>query len=98
GRVRLRAGDALVMQGEDESLARVANDRAFLMMMPFAGESRPRRRAPLAGLVMLGTVLLAAFNVLPLPVAMVTGAVAMVATGCIRPRQAYRAIDPRIYV
>ncbi len=97
-RVRLRAGDALVLQGTDEGVARVANDRAFLLMVPFTGEARPRRRAPLAGLVMLGTVLLAAFNVLALPVAMMTGAVAMVATGCIRPRQAYRAIDPRIYV
>ncbi len=97
-RVRLREGDALVLQGAEEALARIGNDRAFLMMMPFAGESRPRGRAPVAAVVMVGTVLLAAFNVLALPVAMLAGAVAMVVSGCIRPRQAYRAIDPRIYI
>jgi di/tricarboxylate transporter len=97
-RIRLRAGDALIVQGDEDALARVANDRAFLMMVPFSGEAKPRRRAPVAGLVMLGTVFLAAFSVLPLAVAMMAGAVAMVATGCIRPRQAYRAIDARVYV
>jgi di/tricarboxylate transporter len=97
-RIRLKAGDALVLQGDDDALARVSNDRAFLMLVPFQGESRPRKKAPLAAGVMLGTVLLAAFNVLSLPVAMLAGAVAMVLSGCIRPRQAYRAVDPRIYV
>jgi di/tricarboxylate transporter len=29
---------------------------------------------------------------------MLAGAAAMILTGCIRPRQAYRSIDPRIYV
>jgi Na+/H+ antiporter NhaD/arsenite permease-like protein len=50
----------------------------------------------MAAAIMLLTVLLAAFAVLPLAIAMLTGAVAMLLTGCIRPRQAYRAIDPRI--
>ncbi len=97
-RIRLEAGDVLVLQGDDESLNRVANDRAFLMLMPFQGEARPRRKAPLAALIMVATVLVAASSVLPLPVAMMAGACAMVLTGCLRPRQAYRAIDARIYV
>jgi di/tricarboxylate transporter len=97
-RIRLRAGDVLVLQGEEEALARVGDDRAFLMLMPFHGESRPRRKAPIAALVMIATVLVAAFSLLPLAVAMIAGAAAMVLTGCVRPRQAYRAIDARIYV
>ncbi|HEY3059450.1 MAG TPA: SLC13 family permease [Chloroflexota bacterium] len=97
-RIRLEPGDVLVLEGDEESLSRVANDRAFLMLMPFQGESRPRRKAPLAALIMVLTVLVAAFGVLPLPVAMIAGACAMVLTGCLRPRQAYRAIDARIYV
>ncbi len=88
-RIRLEAGDVLVLQGDDESLNRVANDRAFLMLMPFQGEARPRRKAPLAALIMVATVLVAASSVLPLPVAMMAGACAMVLTGCLRPRQAY---------
>jgi di/tricarboxylate transporter len=97
-RIKLREGDALVLQGDDEALSRVANDRAFLMMVPFKGEARTHGKAPMAGAIMLLTVLLAAFAVLPLDIAMLSGAVAMLLTGCIRPRQAYRAIDARIYV
>jgi di/tricarboxylate transporter len=97
-RIHLEAGDVLVLEGDDEALARVGDDRAFLMLMPFQGESRPRRKAPLAAAIMVTTVLLAAFNALPLPVAMIAGAVSMVLFGCVRPRQAYRAIDARIYV
>src|SRR5215207_8792243 len=76
--VRLQAGDTLVLLGDEESLSRVGNDRAFLMLVPFQGEARPRDKAPLAGLIMLGTVALAALNVVTLPIAMLSGAVAMV--------------------
>jgi di/tricarboxylate transporter len=76
----------------------VAGDRSFLLLMPFQGEARPRRKAPLAAMVMLTSVLLATSGVVSLAIAMLSGAVAMVLTGCLRPRQAYRAIDTRIYV
>jgi di/tricarboxylate transporter len=94
----LRAGDVLVLQGDDEALSRVAADPGFLMMVPFQGEARPRRRAPMAGLIMLSTIVLAAANLLSIEMAALAGAVAMVLTGCLTPAQAYRAIDARIYV
>jgi di/tricarboxylate transporter len=47
---------------------------------------------------MLATVLLAAFNILPLEIATLLGAAAVVLTRCITPRQAYRSIDVRIFV
>jgi di/tricarboxylate transporter len=98
-RVRLAAGDVLVLQGDDDALARVANDRAFLMVVPFQpGERRVRRRAPLAAAIMLGTVAAAAFELLPLELATLAGALAVVLTGCVTPRQAYQAIDQRIFV
>ena len=95
---RLRAGDVLVLQGDDEALGRVAADPGFLMMVPFQGEAQPRRRAPVAGLIMLATIVLAAVNVLSIEIAALAGAVAMVLTGCLTPAQAYRAVDARIYV
>ena len=97
-RTRLREGDVLVLQGSETDLARVAQDPSFLMLVPFQGEIRPRRKARLAGLIMLATILAAAFSILPLQIASLAGAVAMVLTGCITPRQAYRAIDTRIFV
>ncbi|GAB4216537.1 MAG: SLC13 family permease [Roseiflexaceae bacterium] len=97
-RIKLQAGDALVLQGDPESLARVASDPAFLMLVPFHGEARPRGKAALAAGIMLATVVLAASGLLSIEIAALAGAAAMLLTGCLRVRQAYRAIDTRIYV
>ena len=97
-KVKLRANDVLVLEGDQESLARVADDPAFLMMIPFHGQSHPRRKAWLAGIIMLLTILLAAFNVLSIEMAALAGAVAVVLTGCLTIRRAYGSIDSRIFV
>ena len=47
---------------------------------------------------MLAIILAAAFNIIRLEIIMLAGAVAMVLSGCITARQAYRAIDARIYL
>ncbi len=96
--IRLQPGDVLVLQGSDEALDRVGNDRAFLMMVPFHGEARQRRKAPLAGAIMLATILAAAFNLLSIEMAALAGALAVVLTRCVTPAQAYRSIDAKIYV
>jgi di/tricarboxylate transporter len=97
-RTRLRAGDVLVLQGDDEALARVSADPGILMLVPFHGEGRVRRKGPVAIALMLGTVLAAASGALPLELAALAGAVGMVLTGCLTGSQAYRAIDTRIFV
>jgi di/tricarboxylate transporter len=96
--IKLKAGDVLVLQGDEESLSTIAHDPAFLLIVPFHGESRPRRKAKLVAAIMLGTIVLAAFNFLTLDIITLAGAAAMVLFGCIASRQAYRAIDARIYV
>lgn len=95
---RLRAGDVLVLQGDDEALGRVAADPGFLMMVPFQGEPQPRRRAPVAASIMIATIAAAATSLMSIEIAALAGAVAMVLTGCLTPGQAYRAIDARIFV
>jgi di/tricarboxylate transporter len=95
---RLRPGDILVLQGNSEALSRVESDPAFLMLTPFQGEGRLRRKASLAALIMVVTILLAALNILSIEIAGLAGAAAMVLSGCLTPRQAYRAIDTRIFV
>lgn len=96
--IRFQAGDMLVIQGDEESLARVRSDSAFLLLAPFHAQPNLRHKAPLAAVIMLATILLSAFNLLPLEIAMLAGAAAMVFAGCLTIRQAYRAIDTRIYV
>ncbi len=97
-RIRLRPGDVLVLQGDEAQLARVERDPAFLMLLPFHGEARLRRKAPLAAAIMLATIAAIAFNLVSLDIGTITGAAAIVLSGCLTPRQAYRAVDARIYV
>jgi di/tricarboxylate transporter len=97
-KVKLRPNDVLVLEGDEESLARVANDDAFLMIVPFHAEPKLRRKGWLAGAIMLATILLAAFNLMSIEMAAITGAVMVVLTGCIPLNQAYRSIDVRIFV
>lgn len=97
-RTRLHPGDVLVLYGDEEAISRVSTDRAFLMLVPFQGEPRRRQKAYLAGAIMLGTIVLAATNLMTIEMAALLGAVTVVLTRCVTPRQAYRSIDTRIFV
>jgi len=97
-RTRLREGDVLVLEGDAAALERVANDRAFLMMLPFQSGGRQPRKALLAAGIMAVTVAAAALRWLTLDMAVLAGAVAMVLARCLTARQAYRSVDVRMYV
>jgi di/tricarboxylate transporter len=97
-RIELEPGDVLVVQGDEASLSRIGNDPAFLMLVPFHGESRLRRKARLAAMIMIATIAAAALKIASLDIVMLAGATAIVLSGCITARQAYRAVDARIYV
>ncbi|MBI2755333.1 MAG: SLC13 family permease [Chloroflexi bacterium] len=95
--IRLKPGDVLVLQGDEGSLTRIAETQRDFLAIPFQGEIRVRRKAPLTVLIMLGTIIAAATGT-PLQIAALAGAAAVVLTRCVTPRQAYRAIDQRIFV
>lgn len=95
---RLREGDLLVLWGKPGDFADLAAHHGFLMLVPFAGEAKRRVRAPLALAILGATILAAATEWLPAPMAFLFGAVAMVALRCVDIGQAYRGIDVRVYV
>jgi di/tricarboxylate transporter len=97
-RITLRGGDVLVLHGDEDAIGRLSADPAFLMMVPFQGEPRRRQKSLLAGAIMVAAVAAAALNLMAIEMAALAGAAAMLLTGCVTPRQAYRAIDQRIFV
>jgi di/tricarboxylate transporter len=97
-RVKLREGDVLVMTGDMDSLQRISEDQSFLMLVPFRGEPKPLHKARLAGTIMVVATAIAALNVMPVEIALLTGALVMILSGCISTQQAYQSIDTRIYV
>jgi di/tricarboxylate transporter len=96
--IKIESGDVLVLQGNHESLSRVSNDPAFLLMVPFHGEVQLHKKARFAGAIMSATIMAAGLNIISLDIVMLTGAAAMVLFGCITPRQAYQSVDAKIYV
>ena len=98
GEIRLQAGDVLLVTGHraDVNALRANPD---LVLMSWAIKELPRpRRAPLAAAVFAATVAAVASGLLPLSVAALTGAVVMIAGGCLNVRQATRALDRTIFL
>ena len=97
-RIKLLEGDVLVMVGNNTAFKRISTDPSFLMLVPFKGESKPQFKSRLAGLIMLFTIFIAALNVLPVEIVLLTGMAVMILSGCITMQQAYQSIDTRIYI
>jgi di/tricarboxylate transporter len=96
--LRLQEGDLLVLRGKPRTFGELAADRGFLMLVPFSAKQRRRHRATLALCLVAGVVAAAATSVVPVHIAFLAGAVALVVTGCVSVEQAYREIDVRIFV
>jgi di/tricarboxylate transporter len=96
--VELREGDLLVLWGRQQTLAELAENRAFLMLMPFNAAPRLRSKAQLALAVMAATIVCAATELLPAQIAFLAGALAMVLLRCVDVETAYKHVDVRIFV
>ncbi|WP_334178143.1 SLC13 family permease [Pseudoxanthomonas sp.] len=94
----LQEGDLLVLWGQQQRLEPLATHHGFLMLMPFGGQEKPRRRAPVALAIMVAAVAAAATETLAPHIAFLAGAVAMVLTRCVDIERAYQEIDVRIFV
>ncbi|MEF8852332.1 MAG: SLC13 family permease [Haloarculaceae archaeon] len=92
-RVELRVGDTLLVQGPSDSIERLNANRDFIV----AGEvERPdfrRSKIPVALGIVVVVVALAALDVLPIVVAALAGALAMVLTGCLDATEVYDAVQ-----
>lgn len=97
-KMRLQAGDLLVLWGDQKALDRLASNPLFLVLLPFSGRARKLDKAWFAALIMLAAVVLAATELLPVTVSFLAAATAMVASGCLSLRQAYESIETRIFV
>jgi di/tricarboxylate transporter len=93
--VRLRFGDALLLQGPRHRLPGLNENNEFLVLEPVKMPAHRQQKMPIAiGLMILvvGLVLFAGFHI---STAMVIGAVAMVLTRCLTMDEAYESIDWR---
>lgn len=93
----LQVGDVLLVQGESAALARLGRSEGDLITLGGKLQAPPTLgRAPHA-IALVGLVLgLAALGVIPLVVAALLGALAVVLAGCLTASQAYRSLNLQV--
>lgn len=92
GRVPLKFGDLLLVQGDKQSLLGLQTTRELLVIEQKEPEAIRRDKAWLAIAIILGVVLIAAFDLLPILVSALMGVVLMIVTGVIKPGEVYGAV------
>jgi di/tricarboxylate transporter len=98
GDVDLAAGDLLLVQGTSEELRRIHRGRDLVLLGPLALPSRRLQKLKFSVPIMAGVVLLAAADVVPILVAALLGTIAMFATRCVTPAEAYEEVDWMVLV
>jgi di/tricarboxylate transporter len=93
GRIPIKAGDVLLVQGARDSLRRLRDERHFLVLEEVEVEGMRTDRATLAIGIMAVAIACAGTGLLHISVAGAMAAVLMVLTRCITMVEAYRAID-----
>jgi di/tricarboxylate transporter len=95
GDTRLKAGDILLVQGPRDQIASLKKEKDFLVLdattdLPIS------RKAPMALLIMLGIVVVAALGILPIAISAPFGALLMIFTGCLGWRDATTALSAQV--
>ncbi len=92
GKVKLRFGDVLLLQGPNQSFLGLQTSRDLLFIGERDIETLRRDKAGIAVAIGLGVVLFAALGIMPILVSAMLGVVLMVFTGCLKPGEVYQAV------
>ena len=96
--IRLEAGDILLLFGYEADMQALRNNRDLLLLDWSTAELPDIRKSIYARLIFALTILAAASGIVPIEIAALSGALGMIATGCLNVRQAVRALDMRIFL
>lgn len=96
--ILLEAGDVLLLMGERRDVRKV-RQRSDLIFSEWSIEELPAAHHSYRAIaIFAATIISAATGLVPIVVAAVTGALALVVCGCLNLRQVNRALDQRIYL
>jgi di/tricarboxylate transporter len=96
--IRLEPGDTLLLGGAFAQISSLRGNHDMLLLEHSAEPVPQTRKAVMAVAIFVSIVVLSALDVLPIVVSAVTGAVLMLATGCLTLHQASRAFDRQIFL
>ena len=93
--VQLRSGDVLLVQSTPENLAELKETADFLVL-DGSIQLPSTRKAPIALATILGVVLLAALDVMPIEVSAILGFLVLMVTGCLNWKDAMNALNSQV--
>jgi di/tricarboxylate transporter len=94
--VRLRFGDAVLLQGPRDELERLRRDENFIILHEVEEPALRRTKVPLALGIIAGVIALAALGILPIILSALIGCLLMVMTRCLTLEEAYSAVDWKV--
>ncbi len=93
----LQVGDAVLVIGQSEDIQNLSNNPNYILPSgEYSNLSINTAKAPFAIIITALVLFLSIFNILPLSIAMLGGAAAMVLTGCLTMEQFYEAVQWRV--
>jgi di/tricarboxylate transporter len=95
---RLNLGDVLLVQGKQNQIAALQAENAFDVLGIMDAQRFNPRQALLVSVIFVGALLLGSLKVMPLPAAMLFGALLVFVTRCITPDDAYRQVDWKVLI
>ena len=96
--IRLEPGDTLLVGGTMQQIESMRGNHDLLLLEHSVEAVPQTRKATIAVAIFLAIVVLAAFNIVPIVVCAIAGAVLMIATRCLTIYQAARAFDRQIFL
>ena len=97
--IKLQPSDTLLLLGTEESIERLRKSEEIILLdHPPLPANNMKRKAPIVLSVLTAVVALAALNVLSISVASMVGVSILLATGCIKPSEAYKSVEWNILI
>jgi len=89
----LQFGDALLCYGTRDKFAVLAREQDFVILNLDYQDKKIVKKAPLAGLIMAGMLVVVLLNLLPIYIAAIAASLLMILTGCLTMEEAYRSVE-----
>ncbi len=96
--IDLVAGDVLLLLGQPSSVRQLRNHRDLLLLARSRAELPVPHHAKTAMVIFMAMIAVAASGVVPIAIAAMAGAIAMIIVGALTLPQAARAFDSKIYL
>jgi di/tricarboxylate transporter len=92
GKVSLQFGDLLLIQGPKDSFIGLQTTRELLVLEEREVETLKLSKAWISIAIILGVIIVSAFDWIPILVASLVGVILMVVTGCLKPGEIYGSV------